>query len=200
MSKNKSNILRKVTPIKNILVEIIDKNQKIKRYARYLTSKTPLFLKGLTYNNERREQPDLTETLTCALKDEKDTFATCRGEILIPYMFDKELLKEEKLLIFVHSPRSYIDRRSSSVEHEFFITVAVNIQYDEIEPYGSERTMEILCELLDEIDNNFVDEEYREDVGLIRFDIKRDRITERISDKGFVASTIPVNVTVSSMR
>ncbi|MGL4450751.1 MAG: hypothetical protein ACRCX8_18970 [Sarcina sp.] len=197
---NGSNALKKITPIKNILVEILDNNQNIKRYARYLTSKTPLDDEGISYNNNILEQPNLCETLTKPLRDNKDTEATSRGEILIPYMFDKDLLKEEKLLIFVHSPRSYADSRNCTVEHEFLITVAVNIDYNNIEPFGEERSIAVLCELLDEIEGKFVSEKYSKKIGIIQFETKRDRWTERISDKGFIASTIPISVIVANVK
>ena len=201
MSKitSKSNVLRKVTAIKKILIETIDGNQNIKRYCRYLTSKTPLEKEGINYKNEIMEQPDLTETLTEKLREGKDLAATSRERILIPYMFDEELLKVEKLLIFVSSPIS--EFRDSMTEHEFNVTVALNVEYNSIEPFGSERAMEILCELLDEIEGRFVDEKYREDIGYIKFELKKGyRVTERISDKGFIATTIPIKVKVSSMR
>ena len=200
MKNTQSNVLRKVTPIKNIIVDIIDNNQNIKRACRYITSKTPFFTKGITYDDKKVNQPDIEGSLKEDLADSKDVYATCREKILIPYAFDKELLKEDKMLIFVESPRSRIKSGNNMVEHEFWVTVAVDTKYNKLEPYGSERAMEVLCYLLDDIENKYLEDEYREDLGVLKFEVDGDRLTQKISDKGFIATSIPIVVKTSGMR
>lgn len=195
-----SNVLRKVIPLKNVIVDIVDKNQNVRRACRYSTSKTPFYNKGITYDGNKINQPDLEFGLKEALLEGQDVNATSRDRVIIPYQFDKELLKEDKILIFIESPISRIKTMNKTVTHEFWITIALKTDYNKLEPYGNERAMQILCYILDDIDGNYLDGIYQEEVGIVKIEVNGNRLTERISDKGYIATSIPLIVTVSGMR
>lgn len=200
IKSKQSNILRKVIPLKNVIVDIVDKNQNVRRACRYSTSKTPFYNKGITYDGNKINQPDLEFGLKDALLEGQDINATGRDKVIIPYQFDKELLKEDKILIFIESPISRIKLANQTVTHEFWITVALNTDYNKLEPYGNERAMQILCYILDDIEGNYLDGVYQEEVGIVKIEVNGNRLTEKISDKGYIATSIPLTVRVSGMR
>lgn len=158
LNEKLSNKSRKMRLMSDIKKDIISKicnlhsveGQELARLVRYLT-KTPLWNKGITETNEIVLQPDLLVGIDKVLKENEDVSANSRGNILIPYAFSEELLKEEKILIFIQSPKGVFKNHIG--KYQFVLRVAYMDSLNVLEPYGDERALEIasrLCDMFDE--------------------------------------------------
>lgn len=199
----KSQKLYRVSPLKNYIVEQIDKNQNIKRLCRYLTT-TPLLNRGMTYDQRRVNQPDLNDSLLTPVTT--DTEATVADAVLIPYTFSPEAIQEQRVSIYVYSPcstfaESYgFGHRDEAGRHEFMVDIVYPMVYDRIEPYGQERNLLIACEVMNLFDGMYVDEETRKIVGDCQFKIVGDVTSLRLSKTGYMITTIPLVVTTMTSR
>ena len=157
----RSQKLYRVPIIKNYIVQRINESQNVKRLCRYMT-KTPLYKKGKDYAGKFINQPDLQDSLLTPTVN--DVEAIIKDAVLVPYSFTEDVLDENRLTIYVHSPRSTFNPnvaagRASYVtdsllgKHLFMIEIVYPTSYNEIEPYGQERAFLIACEILDLLDN-----------------------------------------------
>lgn len=203
--QTKSQKLSRVSILKNYITQRIDDNQNIKRLCRYLT-KTPLHSRGLTYDNRKVNQPDLVDSLLYEV--ETDTQAQSQGASLVPYTFSEAILSEQQISIYVHCPKtSFNTSRTTGFgqdrllgSHLFAIEIVFPQTYDRIDPYGEERHLLIASEILDMFDGTSISEELRKVVGDVNFHIVGDITTLRLSKAGYLITTIPIQVTVPSMR
>ena len=191
----KSQKVRRISPLKNYIVGQIDNNQNIKRLCRYLTQ-TPLMSQGLTYDNKRLKQPDLKDSLLESVVE--DVQASVSKAVLIPYSFTEEILEEQQVTIYVHCPKSYLNRVTGS--HLFLVEIVFPRIYDMIEPYGEERNLLIASEIFDMFDEQRVSDDLKKLVGEVEFKINRDMTTLRLGKAGYLITTIQIEADVMTPR
>lgn len=201
----KSQKLARVSILKNYIAKQIDENQSIKRLCRYLTT-TPLHSRGLTYDGYKVNQPDLVDSLFTPVVNDRNVQST--EDVLVPYPFSEMILNEQRITIYVHSPKtSFNTNRGRGFgqddllgTHLFLVEVVFPTTYDRIDPYGEERHLMIASEILNLFDGTSVDEDLRPVVGDITFRIVGDMTTLRLNKVGYLVTTIPIETTVPSMR
>ena len=81
-----------------------------------------------------------------------------------------------------------------------FTFIVLKPRLTPIDPYGEERHLLIASEILDMFDGTSISEELRKVVGDVNFHIVGDITTLRLSKAGYLITTIPIQVTVPSMR
>ncbi len=195
--------LRRISPIKNYLIDSINNNQNIKRLCRYMTT-TPLLNKGKTYDGEIVSQPDLVDSLLHPAT--KDTQATIKDTVLVPYAFSDDIVSEKKVSVYAYSPKTLIDTSYRGRHHDivcrhlFVVEVVYPQEYDRIEPYGDERSNLIACEILNMFDNHYISGELRELVGDCQFKIEGEISDLRLSKAGYMITTIPIWVSFIGVR
>ena len=81
----KSQKLYRVSPLKNYIVGLIDNNQNIKRLCRSMT-KTPTYNKGMTYDNQLIQQPDLVDSLLYPVKTDEQATVTDRIVHIVQFL------------------------------------------------------------------------------------------------------------------
>lgn len=164
---------KKIVPIKNYIVKKIDENQNIKRLCRYQT-KNPLAKKSQDYNNTLVQQPLLQDSL---IKPSLE--GNSHEQILIPYMFEDNIVEKKQCYIFVHPFRNNYDGIVG--ENIFALDIIVPYEYNEIDPYSDERLFLIVNEIVDMFDGMIIDDEYVKELGLIEFKISGRSTLERLS-------------------
>lgn len=179
----KSNKLRQAIAIKNYIVNKIDDNLEIKRLCRYLT-RTPLDDVGQNYNGEIMKQEDLYGSLRYKTTENCST----KNQILIPYMFNDEIMDIEKqVLIFVHNNyNSFGYAGYPTSKSQIAIDILCPRLYNELSDFGQERIYEIACLILDMFDGIFVEEEYHDIIGCYKFKVEGDGREWRLSKKNNV--------------
>lgn len=196
---NKSRKIRLINDIKkDIVCKICDINsvtgQELARLVRYLT-KTPLWNKGITGTNKVIMQPDLKVGIDKVLKDNEDINANSRSNILIPYGFSEELLKEKKILIFIQSPRGVF--KNSIGKYQFVLRVAYMDELNVLEPYGDERSLEITSRLCDMFDDTYTNIEKEIDGENRRMSYKYtvdETIDFKLSKQGYSMRDIVISI------
>lgn len=192
---NKSNKLRKITPLKNYIVDKIDENQNIKRLCRYLT-KAPLEQISYDLNGKIVTQNDLNNSL----KFITDEVNTCKNKIIIPFMFnDNQENMDEQVFIFVHGYSN--DFNDTTGKNIFMIDILCPIVYNELDTYGSERIYEIAAEIIGIFDEEYVEEEYHELIGCYQFFINGKGNEWRVSNNNnVVAYSFPISVNIVNSK
>lgn len=148
-----SSKLKKVSMILQYTYEKIIENQEIKRLV-YYNNRNPLSKKGLTYSNQKVDQPDLTE------EDVKDLIT------LLPFNPDMEIKLSNG--IFLNVPKA--------------IFGGSNIMYIDVNVISASEYFEIsnglrLYEIANRISNIFdglyiTDESYIEELGNLKFSLE----------------------------
>lgn len=205
--ETKSQKLSRIVPIKNYIVDKIDENQNIKRLCRYMTT-TPLMSKGKTYDGYMIDQPDIEGSLKEKVEDQGKAFM--REAIVYPYSFTEDIVDKDRLTIYVHCPtttvsytfeKKILDSNTGYMGHHiFFIEIVYPLEYNKIEPYGEERAYSIAYEILDMLDDMYIDGEVRDYVGDCKFRIEGDILTKRLSTAEYGILTIPVYVPYVTTR
>lgn len=200
----KSQKLFRVSPLKNYLVEQIDQHQPIRRLTRYLTA-TPLMNRGVTYDGKRLDQPDLQDSLLSPVTT--DTKASIQEAVLIPYPFNEETVYEQRINIYVYSPRTSFtsgarlhSTNADLGKHHFYIDIVYPLVYDRVEPFGQERSLLIACEILNLFDQTYVDESLEAIVGRCQFVVSGDITSLRLSKTGYMVTSIPLTVITPTDR
>ena len=148
-----SSKLKKVSMLLQYTHEKIIENQEIKRLV-YYNNRNPLSKKGLTYSNQKVDQPDLTE------EDVKDLIT------LLPFNPDMEIKLSNG--IFLNVPKA--------------IFGGSNIMYIDVNVISASEYFEIsnglrLYEIANRISNIFdglyiTDESYIEELGNLKFSLE----------------------------
>lgn len=159
-----SSKLKKVSMLLQYTHEKIIENQEIKRLV-YYNNRNPLSKKGLTYSNQKVDQPDLTE------EDVKDLIT------LLPFNPDMEIKLSNG--IFLNVPKA--------------IFGGSNIMYIDVNVISASEYFEIsnglrLYEIANRISNIFdglyiTDESYIEELGNLKFSLE-DAESGRLSKDG----------------
>lgn len=202
LNNQSSNKSRKIRLISDIKKDIINKicnldsieGQELARLVRYLT-KTPLWNKGLTETDKIVLQPDLKISIDKILKEDEDVNANSRGNILIPYAFSEELLKEEKILIFIQSPRGIFKNHLG--QYQFVLRIAYMDSLNALEPYGDERSLEIASRICDMFDETYTDIEKEIDNEVKKINYKytvEETIDFKLSKQGYSMRDIVLSI------
>lgn len=168
-----SNKLRKVIPVRNIIIKKIDENQNIKRLSRYIT-KTPLAEKGLSYDGSILMQQDLKYTLT------KDS--DVEGvKTLFNIMFNPENIETGTIVHIFVSPYNINTGDYGTMYYD--VSIVCDVEYDEILPNNDSRIWKIANEVCDMLDGYTLDmsNPETEDVGNLQFKVVNNATYTRIS-------------------
>lgn len=202
----KSAKIRKIVPLKNFIIKLIDGNQDVKRLSRYY-SRTPLLNRGVGYDGGKIVQPELVDSLTIPVVNDKNVSETAKSRILFSYAFSGDVLAERQISIYVYCHKtSYntniINNRTKYGideivgKHFFNIDIVYPLEFNELDSINEERANQIACKITDMIDGVYVDDETREFTGDCQFCIAGDITDLRLQTSGYMVMTIPVYVQV----
>ena len=159
-----SSKLKKVSMLLQYTHEKIIENQEIKRLV-YYNNRNPLSKKGLTYSNQKVDQPDLTE------EDVKDLIT------LLPFNPDMEIKLSNG--IFLNVPKAIFG--SSNI---MYIDVNVISASEYFEISNGLRLYEIANRISNIFDELYItDESYIEELGNLKFSLE-DAESGRLSKDG----------------
>ena len=159
-----SSKLKKVSMILQYTYEKIIENQEIKRLV-YYDNRNPLSKKGLTYSNQKVDQPDLTE------EDVKDLIT------LLPFNPDMDITLSNG--IFLNVPKTIFG--SSNI---MYIDVNVISASEYFEISNGLRLYEIANRISNIFDELYItDESYIEELGNLKFSLE-DAESGRLSKDG----------------
>lgn len=159
-----SSKLKKVSMILQYTYEKIIENQEIKRLV-YYNNRNPLSKKGLTYSNQKVDQPDLTE------EDVKDLIT------LLPFNPDMDITLSNG--IFLNVPKTIFG--SSNI---MYIDVNVISASEYFEISNGLRLYEIANRISNIFDELYItDESYIEELGNLKFSLE-DAESGRLSKDG----------------
>lgn len=168
-----SSKLKKVSMILQYTHEKIIENQEIKRLV-YYNNRNPLSKKGLTYSNQKVDQPDLTE------EDVKDLIT------LLPFNPDMKI--DLCSFIFLNTPSATFSNGDNVIYLD--INIVTPAEYFEITT--GLRLYEISHKISNIFDGLYIDDEdYIEELGNLKF-ILDDIAVNRLSNNS--------NMLWSSMR
>lgn len=199
--------LKKVVPIKNFMCKKIDEMQEIKRLCRYIDSLSPLEDKGVTYDNQIIDQPDLKDSLLGIAKRDKHLSSNGKETVIVPYNWSTSILNERQMNIYVYHPITtfspYASRNGTSLigEHTFVVDIVYPLEMNQLAD-GQERALTIACYILDIFDGYTIDEpELAEEVGNLTFEIKEDSIVDdRLGSTRYGCLTIPFRLSTIGKR
>ena len=183
---------RRITAIRKYMLDAIDNDQAIRRLMRYFTT-TPLSKKGVTYDGNMINQPDLKTSL----KVDTDEGEMC----LYTGMFDPDMETVYKNYIFIqhYDTYTYDDVMQTT---NFNIYILVDDKYNPLKNYGEERIYEIADRIAQLLDGHTIEnDEIIDEIGNVKFNIKG-RISEvRLSKtKTMNLLAIPFEIKNSVMR
>lgn len=167
-----SNLYTKLDPIINLIAEVIDNDQEIKRLMCYMT-KSPCTNKGRTYDGKLIEQRDLKNSL---LEDSEIEIKTINGNTETKTI-EKRIYKSsyiaEKVtsnfpVMFIHS---YYDDVKQFGNNIFAIDIFVPSVYEEL--VYTNRLHDIMIRIADLLHNSETDIESSEELGNLTFKIKQ---------------------------
>lgn len=159
-----SSKLKKVSMILQYTHEKIIENQEIKRLV-YYNNRNPLSKKGLTYSNQKVDQPDLTED------DVKDLIT------LLPFNPDMDITLSNG--IFLNAPKAIFG--SSNI---MYIDVNIISASEYFEISNGLRLYEIANRISNIFDELYItDESYIEELGNLKFSLE-DAESGRLSKDG----------------
>ncbi len=203
-----SSKFKRVVPLKSILLDLIDNNQEIKRLARYYT-KTPLINRGLGYDGVLYSQPDLKDSLTLPVVEDKNASSTAKKRVLFNYAISNDVIDERQVMIYVHSPKSSFNpnmvngRPSYGIDeivgkHFFDINIAYPLEFNELDSVHEERANKIACLISDLVDGYEITNksEYHKYVGNCVFRIAGEYTDLRLGVSDYMMITIPLYVFV----
>lgn len=173
---------KSITAIENDIVDIIDGNQSIKRYIKYLTD-NPLGSRGKLANGKLIDQPDITESL---IGNDKN---------IIPSLYREDCLEYETCLIFIYSHKGDL---SSKTIGEFFINIDVLVPTakDIMSDLREKRTFAIANEICNSLD----DIKFGNGKGLSSFRLI-DFVVERVSKEAeYTIVSLSGVISTSNMR
>lgn len=179
---SKSMKMKNLTKIKNFMVDVIDQDQEIKRYCKYLTN-TPLMKKGMDLNGQLISQPDITESLV-----DKD-----KGN-LVAYRFTEDIIENKRVMIFVYKVKG--DLSKTIGENYFEIDIFVPYIYDILEEMGQERNIEIATKICDLLDGKSINNQ----LGVIEILEYEDNRLNRTSDYNICSLMLRINKTNMRVR
>lgn len=179
--------------IKNLMIDKIDNHPEIKRLMAY-TTQTPLSKVGITYDNKKVQQPDITESLTVSGIQNPH-------ECLIGYPFCESMINEAYPLMFVYCPRSILGTNQLGT-NIYEIDVIVDYTQNKLKtPLRGERGIEILARVADLFDGYTLQGEESEGIGNITFSVEGDVSISRLSkNTDIIVYSMNIQTKVSNAR
>lgn len=132
--------LRNITKIRNRIIQIINNNQEIKRFIKYLTN-TPLENVGYSKDGSEIQQIDIEEDL--------------KGENILPISFNKKVLSSEKVVIFCYRLQGDLSDNSIGI-NTIIIDIICPSSYLVLEGENADRNTEIAYRIIDEVDGKVI--------------------------------------------
>lgn len=133
--------------VENEIVKMIDNNQNVKRYCKYLSA-MPLAKRAIV-NGVVINQPDITESLI--------------NKNIIPFLYDEKLLDVSKVLVFIATMSG--DLKMLSSINSISCNIILPYDYESLENYGHKRSKKLAYEIIDTIDGKLIDNRYKLEVG-----------------------------------
>ncbi len=202
----KSAKLRRIVPIKNFIIDLIDNDQDIKRLTRYY-SKTPLLNRGVGYDGGKIVQPDLLDTLTLPIVKDNSVSETAKGRVLFSHAFSGDVLAERQVTIYIYcykstyNPNITTNRAYHGIDevvgkHFFNIDIVYPLEFNDLDSRHEERANQIACKITDLIDGVYIENEFQEFTGNCQICIAGEVSDLRLSTSGYMIMTIPLYVQV----
>lgn len=161
--------IRKVPILTAMIMDLINNNQKIKRYLEYNTP-TPLAKRYLDSSNVVINQPDV----------ERDLTARDGGQRIYRGRFDPDTVVEKNSKVFVHIKNGKY--RNFTGELDIYINILVPFDFQELASSGETRSANIANEIANMLDDMTLDDsfnqDYVEELGNLTF-----KLTEFVDDR-----------------
>ncbi len=201
----RSSKLRRVVPLKTFMMDLIDNSQNIKRLSRYYT-RTPLLNRGIGYNGDMINQPDLVDSLRYPIENDHVS-ETADGRILHDYAYGGDVLYNRQVSIYVHCHKSTFNPNQANGrlnygvdavvgKHFFNIDIIYPIEFNALDSLYDERANSIACEIIDLLDERTVEGKIREFTGDCTIYLAGEITDLRLGSSNYMGITLPFYVTV----
>lgn len=195
----KSNKIRRVQPLLNFICKTLD-CQEIRRLCRYY-SLDPYSEFALDYLDNEVEQPELKDSLLEEVVRDKKVSQGADKEIIIPYMFTKEVLTNKRMAIFVYCNQIDLDEYDEDARLVFMIDIVYSVDIDKLLGYRQRcwSIAEIISEKFDKY--KMKDEEFLPIVGAVEFNLSNRIIHNKLANNTSMAVlSIPIIIHTKAMR
>lgn len=188
----KCQFIKKCGLLSGYIADRIDNNQNIKRYLKYQT-KNPLGQMGISLDNKKVPQPDITESLI-------------DSDYIMNGMFDEDMSSIVKNQLYIHV---YNGNKIDMVSGQ--VNIAINILIDKKFEYLSNSFELRSYAIADEIENMFSDtyidkdnsdNDIIKDLGNLKFSLNRNSFTySRLSkSNNIVLFTLTLTTNINPIR
>lgn len=185
-----NNKIRKITKIKKYIVDTIDNSQTIKRYMRYLTT-MPLSNRGVDYSGSIKIQPDLKQTLS----ESNNEGERC----LFNFGFNPEMSNCQCPFIFIENKRDILGNPNGKLI--FYTHILCPEKYNTLKLYSQERLYELAIEIVELLDETYVEGEAVKEIGNIKFMVEGEVTEWRLTkSQDIMVLSFPIICTVNNMR
>lgn len=182
MAVQKSTKMKRVSLIRNEIVNTLNNNQNVKRYLTYFSNQ-PLELEGRLKDGTIINQPNVEDDLVF------------EKPVIIPTIFTETLLSEAKVIVFVH-PHTGSLKELDIGKQVYLIEIVCPSQYYLL--YENEdRSLNIACELMNELDQELVGGNGFERYNFSNFQLSR---LSNTSDYSVLSLFVEVNALTMKMR
>lgn len=189
---NKCQFIKKCGLLSGYIADRIDNNQNIKRLLKYQT-KNPLGQVGISLDNKKVPQPNITESLI-------------DSDYIMNGMFDEDMSSIVKNQVFIHV---YNGNKTDMVNGQ--VNIAINILIDKRFEYLSNSFELRSYAIADEIENMFSDtyidkdnsdNDIIKDLGNLKFSLNRNSFTySRLSkSNNIVLFTLILTTNINPIR
>ena len=195
----RSNKIRRIQPLTRFICETLD-CQEIRRLCRYY-SLDPLEDFALDYLDNEVEQPDLQDSLMEEVIRDKHVSPGANKEIIVPYIFTKEVLTDKRMVIFVYCDRIGLSQFNEDATLTFMVDIIYSIEIDKLSDYQQRGWA--IAEIVGEKFDKYVmkDEKYLPIVGAVEFNLSSQIIHSKLANNtpmGIIS--IPITVNTKAMR
>lgn len=171
----KSQKIKRSDYIIDMIAEMIDNNQYIKRFMRYY-SENPLAKRGTLKNNKKINQPNLNDSLMKdTLEVDSPNENTESKRCLFTWGFNDNLNVDEQNYIFIENHRINYDNNNKMATMYINISILIPDTYLELKDSESEHVIRRNKIIADTIDNMLgeytVDNKYSKLLGNIQFEL-----------------------------
>lgn len=188
----KCQFIKKCGLLSGYIADRIDNNQNIKRYLKYQT-RNPLGQVGISLDNKKVPQPDITESLI-------------DSDYIMNGMFDEDMSSIVRNQLYIHV---YNGNRTDMVSGQ--VNIAINILIDKKFEYLSNKFELRTYAIADEIENMFSDtyidkdnsdNDIIKDLGNLKFSLNRNSFKyDRLSkSNNIVLFTLILTTNINPIR
>ena len=203
--KKKSNKIKKANALVDYVCKVAD-TQEFRRLCRYLTL-DPLSDEAIDYGGKLVQQPDLKDSLEATVVRDKHITGGTEPPCLFRHMFTRQLVEDSKIQMFVYcsdvtfSERAMRYGTSSVGNLTIVIDIVYSIEVDKLEDY-QQRSWAIAGLLMDYLDDEAPQEEYKKILGDVKFEFKETNAVNAklFKDSSMAVLSIPFTVSVIGMK